>query len=53
MLFLAVGTAIGSVLGGLWLSWTWDLPSGATIVLVSAALFFLAVLLGRLRRRPA
>ena len=52
MLALAVGTAIGSVLGGLWLSWLWDLPSGATIVLVSATLFFVAVVAGRLRGQP-
>ena len=53
MLGLAVGTAIGSVLGGLWLSWLWDLPSGATIVLVSATLFFVAVIAGRLRGQAA
>lgn len=50
MLAMAVGAAIGSVLGGLWLSWLWDLPSGATIVLVSAMIFFVAVLVGRLRQ---
>jgi zinc transport system permease protein len=50
MLALAVVTANGSVVGGLWLSWTWDLPSGATIVLVSALAFFAAVTVGRLRR---
>jgi len=53
MLGLAVGTAIGSVLGGLWLSWLWDLPSGATIVLVSASLFFVAVVVGRVRGQAA
>lgn len=49
MLVLAVASAVGSVVGGLWLSWTWDLPSGATIVLVAAGLFFVGMLAGRLR----
>src|SRR5690606_25253155 len=48
MLAVAVGSALVSVVGGLWLSWLRDLPSGASIVLVSAALFFLAVAAGRL-----
>ncbi|HSG50009.1 MAG TPA: metal ABC transporter permease, partial [Longimicrobiales bacterium] len=47
MLSIAVGSALVAVTAGLWLSWTWDLPSGAAIVLVSAALFFVAVVLGR------
>jgi ABC-type Mn2+/Zn2+ transport system permease subunit len=51
MLAIAIGSALVSVVGGLWLSWLWDLPSGASIVLLSAALFFLAVAAGRLRGR--
>jgi ABC-type Mn2+/Zn2+ transport system permease subunit len=51
MLAIAIGSALASVVGGLWLSWLWDLPSGASIVLLSAALFFAAVLAGRLRGR--
>lgn len=47
MLSIAVASALVSVTLGLWLSWTWDLPSGAAIVLVSAALFFLALVAGR------
>ncbi|HSM59860.1 MAG TPA: metal ABC transporter permease [Longimicrobiales bacterium] len=47
MLAIAIGSAVASVLGGLWLSWMWDLPSGAAIVLVSASLFFVAIALGR------
>lgn len=47
MLVVAVASALGSVLVGLWLSWTWDLPSGAAIVLVSASLFFVALVVGR------
>ncbi|MFW6199461.1 MAG: metal ABC transporter permease [Gemmatimonadota bacterium] len=46
MLSLAVGSAVAAVTGGLWASWFWNLPSGAAIVLLSAALFFLAYALG-------
>ena len=51
MLWIAIASALVSVVGGLWLSWLWDLPSGAAIVLLSAVLFFAAVLVGRLRGR--
>lgn len=51
MLVASVASALVSVLAGLWLSWLWDLPSGASIVLVSAGLFFGAVVAGRLRSR--
>lgn len=47
MLVVAILSAVVSVLVGLMISWAWDLPSGAAIVLVSAALFFLALLGGR------
>lgn len=50
MLVTAVVSALVSVVGGLWLSWLWDLPTGASIVLLSAALFFVALAVGRLRR---
>lgn len=43
MLLLSVVFALGSVVGGLWLSWVLDLPSGAAIVLLAAALFFAAM----------
>ncbi len=43
MLGVAIASALAAVGGGLWLSWLWDLPSGASIVLVSAALFFAAL----------
>lgn len=49
MMGVAVGSALVSVTLGLWLSWTWDLPSGAAIVLVSATLFFAALVTGRRR----
>jgi zinc transport system permease protein len=51
MLAVAVVSALVSVAGGLWISWLWNLPSGASIVLLSAVLFFLALGLGRVRRR--
>jgi len=47
MLCVAVASAVVSVVGGLWLSWEWNLPSGAAIVLLSAVLFFGAFVLGR------
>ncbi len=46
MLVVAVVSAIVSVVAGLALSWSWDLPSGAAIVLVAAALFFGALAVG-------
>jgi ABC-type Mn2+/Zn2+ transport system permease subunit len=50
---MALSTAIGAAitLGGLALSWAWDLPAGPVIVLLGAALM-LAVAAGkRLLRR--
>jgi zinc transport system permease protein len=56
MLAVSLGSALFSVVAGLWLSWLWDLPSGASIVLLSALLFFGALAAGagrrRLSRRP-
>ena len=49
MVAISVGSAVVAVLGGLWLSWSWDLPSGAAIVIVSALMFFLSVAVGRRR----
>jgi zinc transport system permease protein len=40
MLMVSIAVAVVAVVGGLWVSWTWNLPSGASIVLVAAALFF-------------
>ena len=53
MLVLAVASAVVAVLGGLWLSWLWDLPSGASIVLLAALVFFLAFLVGPRGRTTA
>ena len=51
MVALSVASALLSVGAGLWLSWLWNLPSGASIVLFAAALFFASYLLGNLRSR--
>ncbi len=47
MMIIGVTSAVASVVVGLWLSWAWDLPSGAAVVLVAAALYFLALVAGR------
>lgn len=44
MILCAGGLAWASMIGGLMLSYAFDLPSGATITLLATALFFLAVL---------
>ena len=51
MLMLSVIFSLGSVVGGLWLSWVLDLPSGAAIVLLAAGLFFTAMGGARLLKR--
>jgi zinc transport system permease protein len=51
MVWWSTGVAVGSTVGGLALSYGLDFPSGATIVLVLAALYFLTSLL-RPRRLP-
>lgn len=51
MMALSIAFALVSVLGGLWIAWIMDLPSGAAIVLLSASLFFVAMVGQRLVRR--
>lgn len=51
MLLISVGTGLISLFTGLALSYTFDLPSGATIVLCACALFFLGFALSPKRRR--
>lgn len=51
MMLLSVGSALVSVVGGLWLAWIFDLPSGAAIVLLGAAMFFVAMAGARVFRR--
>ena len=53
MVLISVASALVSVFMGLWLSWLWNLPSGASIVLFAAVLFFAAYLSGTLRNRRA
>lgn len=53
MLLVSTGVALLSTLVGLQLSFLIDLPSGATIVIILAGLFFLASLWGRRRRSAA
>jgi len=47
MVWVSCGVSAGSMAMGLWLSYQLDLPSGATVVLLLALLFFLAIPLGR------
>jgi zinc transport system permease protein len=49
MMVLSSALSCAFTLSGLWLSYIWNLTSGATIILVAAAGFFAAVLWGRLR----
>lgn len=51
MVAVSVVSALISVVTGLWLSWLWSLPSGASIVLFAAALFFLGYFAGGILRR--
>jgi ABC-type Mn2+/Zn2+ transport system permease subunit len=44
MILCAVGLGLTSTIGGLLLSYAYDLPSGSTITLLATALFFVAVL---------
>ena len=52
MVWVATGVSVGSAVGGLWLSYHLDFPSGAMVVSVLAVLFFIASLLARLGLRP-
>jgi zinc transport system permease protein len=49
MLAISIATALFAVVAGLWLSWISNLPSGATIVLLAAALFFVAFAVRRFK----
>lgn len=49
MMLLSIGLCALFTIGGLWLSYIFDLPSGATIVLFSGTMFLIASLLDRLR----
>lgn len=51
MMTLSVAFALTSVVGGLWISWVLDLPSGAAIVLLAAGIFFTFMGVNRLIQR--
>jgi zinc transport system permease protein len=51
MMFGAAALSLLFTLLGLWLSYATNLPSGATIVILAAAVFFVTMLYGRGRRR--
>jgi zinc transport system permease protein len=55
MMMLSVALGIGFTFGGLWLSYVVDLPSGATIILVSGGVFLASLGFSRLygRKREA
>jgi zinc transport system permease protein len=53
MMLLAVALGIGFTFGGLWLSYLVDLPSGATIILVSGGVFLVTLGFLRLHSRRA
>lgn len=50
MALAAMALGAASALGGLWASWTWDLPTGPAMVCAATALFALSVGWDRLRR---
>ena len=54
MMALAVALSVLFNVSGLWLSWVFDVASGATVILVSALVFLVSgsasALAGRLRR---
>jgi zinc transport system permease protein len=52
MVWVSIGASVASTVGGLWLSYQLDFPSGAMVVSVLAVLFFIASLLARLGLRP-
>jgi zinc transport system permease protein len=47
MLAISMASALIAVIAGLWLSWLSNLPSGATIVLLAATMFFVAFVVRR------
>ena len=51
IMLLSILLGIIFAIGGLWLSYTLDLPSGATIILFGGTLFLTSLALTRLRRR--
>ena len=50
MMFLSVVSSTSFILIGLWLSYAFNLTSGATIIMVAAAFFFVSLLVEKVRR---
>lgn len=48
MMFIALGAGCVAVLGGLVVSYRYDMPSGATIVLIAGAIYLAAIFLHRI-----
>ena len=53
MTFYAVGIGTASSVGGVLLSYVWDVPTGPAIVLLATVIFFVSVLLSPKRSRRA
>lgn len=51
MTLLSIAAGVASVLAGVWASYRLDLPSGATVILVQAGIFFIAMLAARPEER--
>ena len=51
MMFLSILFGVSSSIGGVLISYGFDLPSGATIVLLAASLFFISILFSRKKKR--
>lgn len=49
MAVVATLLGIAAILGGLWGSWQWDLPSGPAIVVCAALVFAVMIIVGRSR----
>ena len=50
MTVISVTVGMLSAIGGLWISYYLDVPSGATIILLQAVIFFLAIMFSFRRR---
>lgn len=51
MMMISIAYGIFSSVGGVFISYFYDLPSGATIVLLASFLFFLSIFLSKKRKR--
>ncbi|MBI1821398.1 MAG: metal ABC transporter permease [Nitrospirae bacterium] len=51
MMALSIGFGVFASIGGVIISYEYDLPSGATIVLLAAFLFFLSILFSKKKKR--